>query len=93
MMELQLSTLKPRALKKRARALEVDEEKIDEADDADNVRARLIALIVEKEEEKAEAARSQAQLPPGRALRHTGKWCEPCGSSKSDYPAVSVQRS
>ena len=40
--------LKPRALKKRAAELGVDAEKIDEADDADDVSGTLIALIMGK---------------------------------------------
>eukprot|EP01043_Picozoa_sp_COSAG02_P044473 COSAG02_NODE_3976_length_5963_cov_1.633015_1_plen_296_part_00 len=56
----ELSALKPRALKKRAAEVGVDEEKIDEADDADDVKGTLIALIVEKEEAAAGAARIHA---------------------------------
>jgi hypothetical protein len=37
----ELSALKPRALKKRAAELGVEEEKIDEADDADDVKGTL----------------------------------------------------
>ena len=44
----ELEALKPRALKQRARELGVDEKKLDEADDADDVKAALIALIVEQ---------------------------------------------
>ena len=40
--------MKPRALKKRATEDGVDEEKIDEADDADDVKACLVSLIMEK---------------------------------------------
>ena len=56
----ELSALKPRALKKRAAELGVDEEAIDEADDADDVKGTLIALILDKEKKNAEAARAQA---------------------------------
>ena len=56
----ELSALKPRALKKRAAEVGADEEKIDEADDADDVKGTLIALIVEKEEAAAGAARIRA---------------------------------
>eukprot|EP01043_Picozoa_sp_COSAG02_P068674 COSAG02_NODE_11488_length_1714_cov_120.055108_2_plen_93_part_01 len=76
----ELEQLKPRALKKRASEAGVDEDKIDGTEDADDVKAALIALIVEQEqkslasEESSNAARIQAlvaeleQLKP-RALK------------------------
>ena len=51
----ELETLKPRALKARAREIGVDEEKLDEADDADDVKGTLIALIIEKTAEVCES--------------------------------------
>ena len=42
----ELKGMKVRALKKRAREVDVEEEKIDEADDADDVKATLISLIM-----------------------------------------------
>ena len=42
----ELKGMKVRALKKRAREVDVEEEKIDEADDANDVKATLISLIM-----------------------------------------------
>ena len=47
----ELSALKPRALKKRAAEVGVDEEKIDEADDADDV------IVPQRRNPKPEGAR------------------------------------
>eukprot|EP01043_Picozoa_sp_COSAG02_P072182 COSAG02_NODE_13496_length_1386_cov_18.313908_1_plen_69_part_10 len=46
----ELEQLKPRALKKRASEAGVDEDKIDGTEDEDDVKAALIALIVEQEQ-------------------------------------------
>ena len=62
----ELSALKPRALKKRAAEVGVDEEKIDEADDADDVKGTLIALIVEKEEAAGGGGGSGSTVTSGR---------------------------
>jgi DNA-binding transcriptional regulator YdaS (Cro superfamily) len=48
----ELAPLKPSALKKRAAVSGVDPESVEEADDADDVKARLIELIVEQEERR-----------------------------------------
>jgi len=44
----ELGGMKPSALKKRAKEVGVEESKLDEADDADDVKATLIELIVGK---------------------------------------------
>ena len=56
--------MKPSALKKRAKEAGVEEGKLEEADDADDVKATLIELIVEKmrEEHGAGGADSAAEL-------------------------------
>eukprot|EP01043_Picozoa_sp_COSAG02_P007668 COSAG02_NODE_233_length_27847_cov_20.383055_23_plen_304_part_00 len=56
----ELSSLKPRALKKRAAEVGVDEDKIDEADDADDVKATLVDLILKQEAENAKSSQAQA---------------------------------
>eukprot|EP01047_Picozoa_sp_COSAG01_P094620 COSAG01_NODE_25494_length_743_cov_1.023292_1_plen_145_part_01 len=48
----ELGSMKPRALKKRALQAGVDPAKLDEADDADDVKAVVIELIMEKEQQK-----------------------------------------
>eukprot|EP01047_Picozoa_sp_COSAG01_P030191 COSAG01_NODE_2097_length_8434_cov_116.410678_3_plen_1492_part_00 len=62
----ELEAQKPSALKKRAREVGVDPERLDEADDADDVKGAVVALILEKErqlaEEEARAAAVQALL-------------------------------
>ena len=44
----ELEGMKLSALKKRAKEVEVDEEKLEEADDADDVKGTVISLILEK---------------------------------------------
>ena len=66
--------LKPRALKKRAAELGVDAEKIDEADDADDVKGTIIALIQDAVaqaggEEDDAAAKAAAEAARLEALR------------------------
>jgi hypothetical protein len=53
--DFELGDLKPRALKKLALEVGVDQEQLDEADDADDVKSTVIELILEKERERAEA--------------------------------------
>ena len=51
--EAELSAMKVKALKKRAKELGVDEEKLEDADDAGDVKRTVIALILEKEKDSA----------------------------------------
>jgi len=58
----ELDAMKPSALKKRAKEAGVEEEKLEEADDADDVKGTLVELIVEK-------ARDEWQDPPSTAVK------------------------
>eukprot|EP01043_Picozoa_sp_COSAG02_P053252 COSAG02_NODE_5854_length_3987_cov_169.941872_4_plen_228_part_00 len=72
----ELEGLKPRALKKRAAEEGVDGEKIDEADDAEDVKAALIALILEKagflEERVSGPTRDSASSTVAASPAHQG---------------------
>ena len=54
--------MKPSALKKRAKEAGVDEEKLEGADDAEDVKGTLVELIVEK-------ARDESQDPPSTVVK------------------------
>ncbi len=56
----ELNWLKPRALKKRARECGVDEQKLDEADDAVDVKGTIVTLIVDKALENSAAREVEA---------------------------------
>ena len=71
----ELKGLKVRALKKRAREVDVEEEKIDEADDADDVKATLISLIM---------GNVGVASPPGSGSSHHETWDELLGDMARD---------
>ena len=68
-LRVELAPLKPRALKKRAAASGVDPDSVEEADDADDVKARLIELIVEQEERRLSGGAPSSSGDPGVARR------------------------
>eukprot|EP01045_Picozoa_sp_COSAG04_P003344 COSAG04_NODE_135_length_23774_cov_40.993918_7_plen_329_part_00 len=72
----ELEGMKPSALKKRAKEAGVEEEKLEEADDADDVKGTLVELIVEK-------ARDESQDRPSTAVKpHFG--AADSGGSKAE---------
>lgn len=58
-----------KALKKRAKELGVHEEKLDDADDADDVKGKVIDLIVESTRQQGSARREDAAAQQEEALR------------------------
>ena len=63
LLRVELEGMKPKALKKRAKEEGVDEEKLEDADDADDVKAAVIGLILERvKESSASEARREEEL-------------------------------
>ena len=71
--------MKVRALKKRAREVDVEEEKIDEADDADDVKATLISLIM---------GNVGVASPPRSGSSHHDTWDELLGNMTREYDDI-----
>ena len=72
----ELAAMKVKALKKRAKEAGVDEAELEEADDADDVKSTLIALIVARERvpEPAEQLREElAGMKPSALKKHAKK--------------------
>jgi hypothetical protein len=59
--EAELAGMKLSAIKKRAKEVGVDEQRLEEADDADDTKAAVISLIVEQERE-GKVAQLRAEL-------------------------------
>ena len=62
----ELLAMKVSALKKRAKEAEVDEEKLEHADDADDVKGAIVALILEK----MRAEQADREAPPASVKPH-----------------------
>ena len=75
----ELKGMKVRALKKRAREVDVEEEKIDEADDADDVKATLISLIM---------GNVGVASPPRSGSSHHDTWDELLGNMTREYDDI-----
>lgn len=75
----ELKGMKVRALKKRAREVDVEEEKIDEADDADDVKATLISLIM---------GNVGVASPPRSGSSHHETWDELLGNMAREYDDI-----
>ena len=86
--------MKVKALKKRAKEIGVDEEKLDDADDADDVKGVIIELIVEQDQRPAPQLQPQPepepapQPEPEPPKSHFGAKDKDAGSAKgADKPA------
>lgn len=82
-----LKGMKVRALKKRAREVGVEEEKIDEADDADDVKATLTGLIlghVGRDDHKV----SQPSGHTTGEFSPSGRWDELLGHMAREYDDI-----
>ena len=72
-LESELAKLKVKALKKRARAAGVDEERLEDSDDADNPKAIVIALIVEAELRSESSAGDRPHFGSGKQQAQRSK--------------------
>jgi len=77
----ELGAMKPSALKKRAKEAGVEEEKLEEADDAEDVKGTLVELIVEK-------ARDESQDPPSTAVKPHFSAADSGGSKAERFKAL-----
>ena len=61
----ELKEMKPKALKKKARELKINEDLIDDADDAEDLKEALIALIIDNSRKKVDDIPEEGlPLPP-----------------------------
>ena len=72
--EAELRAMKVSALKKRAKEAGVDEAELEEADDADDVKSTLIALLIVARERVPERKR---RARPGREASDEPTWRRP----------------
>ena len=74
--------MKPSALKKRAKEAGVEEEKLEEADDTDDVKGTLVELIVEKARDESQ------QDPPSTVVKPHFGVADSGGSKAERFKAL-----